>query len=131
MSKRSASSALNDELDSSDSESDFEPELISGPSRPSNASRNIYAELDPDAEDEFIGDDQMPPEDDIIDDDDAAAREEAIRLRVAQSQEQMRFLLETFDEEQIKRYETFRRVKFSRGAIEKVFEETNCPLFFS
>lgn len=47
-------------------------------------------------------------------------REDAIRTRIAQSQDQMKHLLDLFTEEQFKRYETFRRVGFPRPAIKKL-----------
>ena len=68
---------------------------------------NKEQENDDDDEDDFTGDAD-------------AAREELIRQRIAQSQDQMRHILVMFDQDQLKRYETFRRVGFSRGAIKKV-----------
>lgn len=49
-----------------------------------------------------------------------ANRDELIRERIAASQEQMKNILGSLTEEQLQRYETFRRVGFPRPMVKKV-----------
>lgn len=49
-----------------------------------------------------------------------ADRDELIRERIAASQEQMKSILGSLTEEQLQRYETFRRVGFPRPMVKKV-----------
>lgn len=76
-----------------------------------------YAELDVEvSEEEEDGTARMLEDDELG----GADRDELIRARVAASQEQMRTILASLSEEQLQRYETFRRVGFPRPMIKKV-----------
>lgn len=56
-----------------------------------------------------------------------ANRDELIRERIATSQEQMKNILGSLTEEQLQRYETFRRVGFPRPMVKKVYiKVTSC-----
>lgn len=122
-------------FDDSDSSEDYEGQLLAAPvpsSRMrSSASSNLYdAELRKPgsnlggSEDEggeaaegFLDED----EDDLMQGFDVSGdKETLIRDRIAQSQEQMKHLLAMFDDDQLRRYETFRRVGFPRQAIKKL-----------
>lgn len=61
-------------------------------------------------------------EEGLLDEDYAGTndKEEAIRERLAHTQEQMKLMMSLLDEDQLQRYETFRRVAFSRPAIKKL-----------
>ena len=89
------------ELSSSSGE---EEELVS-------RTTGIYAELEG-----FEADDveEEPVEDE--------AREELVRARVAASQEQMHGILAGLTQEQLLRYETFRRIGFARPQIKRVVQ---------
>lgn len=49
-------------------------------------------------------------------------QEESIRLKLEQTREQMKYILENFTPAQMHRYETFRRVGFSRSVIKKTMQ---------
>lgn len=117
------------------SSSDYEEHLLAvpQPALKAQASSNLFdAELagptqaatSPDA----AGSEGEDAEDEegLLDDDVMAGagadREEAIRERIAQAQEQMKLLLEMFDEDQLRRYEAFRRSwsRPVRPAIERL-----------
>lgn len=46
--------------------------------------------------------------------------EDEIKAKIEKSRELMKFLLQEFSEEQLQRYETFRRAGFQRTAIKRV-----------
>lgn len=92
------------ELDASSSSSSDEEPLVA-------RSRGMYAELEGFEADEV--EEELP----VVDE---AGREELIRERVAKAQEQMRGLLAGLSQEQLVRYETFRRVGLPRPMIKKV-----------
>lgn len=48
--------------------------------------------------------------------------EESIRQKIEQTREQMKFVLQNFTPEQMHRYETFRRVGFSRTIVKKIMQ---------
>lgn len=111
-------------LDDSSSSSDYEQQLIPGP-QVRAASSNLFEGELAERKGDAAGSDAEPDEDeeDVAVDEDllgAGDKEEAIRERIAQSQEQMKFLLDMFSEDQLRRYETFRRVGFPRQAIKKL-----------
>lgn len=115
--------------DDSSSGSDYENQLIPAPaaamSRPSTgpkASSNLFdAELgattanNSDAEDDLGLNDEDDNYAEEVDQD----KDEMIRERIAQSQEQMKHILELLTEDQLKRYETFRRVGFPKPTVRK------------
>lgn len=118
-------------IEESSSESDYENELIPAPTtgqglsvKPGNkASSNLFdAELDESGggngsdNENDLG---INDEDNLIEEGDQD-KEELIRERIAQSQEQMKHVLDLLSEDQLKRYETFRRVGFPRQGIRKV-----------
>ena len=113
------------EDDLSDDSSDEEVQLISRTG--SSVGAVGYAELgasggaeEGGSEDEEDGEGEMAGGGGDDDEDSAERRDELIRERVATSQEQMRSILSTLTEEQLQRYETFRRVGFPRPMIKKL-----------
>jgi transcription initiation factor TFIID subunit 11 len=91
-----------------DSSTDEEVQLVT-------RTPNLYAELEG-ASDEEADD---PPEDE----EQLADYDEIIRARVAATQEQMKNVLAGLTPEQLRRYETFRRVKFSKTMIRKIIQK--------
>ncbi len=111
----------------SSSEDELIPAPIPGNLR-TQASSNLYdAELTQGPKspvDDEDGDDALLNEEDDDDigtsfDVSGGDKESAIRDRIAQSQSQMKHLLNLFTEDQLRRYETFRRIKFQRPTIKK------------
>lgn len=126
-------------FDDSSSSEDYEGQLIPAPgkaSRPGANSNLFDAELaggkaavgsDDEAGGPGGADDNDADDDDGIEDEaiyGAAEKEDAIRERISHSQDQMKHLLELFDDDQLRRYETFRRVGFPRQAIKKLMVKT-------
>lgn len=117
-------------FDESSSSEDYEGQLIPAPAAKlrMGASSNLYdGELKApggtgQGSDGEEADDAL--DDGLLDDDffmaAGADKEDVIRERIAESQEQMKHLLDMFDEDQLRRYETFRRVGFPRQAIKKL-----------
>lgn len=113
--KRTAST-MEEEGDISDiSSSDIEEDLVLAPADP----KNLYtAELNQEYEDDLKDEEEL-----VLDDLGDADNEQLIRERINQSQERMRQLLLHFNEDQLKRYETFRRIGLSRGPIKKLMQK--------
>lgn len=120
-----ASNRIEEEAEAFDDESSSDYEEI-GPSSVARVSSNLFeAELGtkPDQQADAQEDDEEEEEVRQLDEDLLGAqadRKDAIKERISKSQDQMKYLLEMFDEEQIKRYRTFRRAKFPLPAIKKV-----------
>lgn len=98
---------MNDEL-SDTSSSEGETQLVAR-----TDTTGMYAELENDEEEYEIEGEEHIGDDDVD-------RDELVRQRIANSQEQMKNILEELDEEQLQRYETFRRVGLPRPMIKKV-----------
>lgn len=49
--------------------------------------------------------------------------EESVRLKIEQTRNQMKYILANFTPEQMHRYETFRRIGFSRSVIKKIMQQ--------
>jgi transcription initiation factor TFIID subunit 11 len=133
---RNPSNRIDEEAEHDDdtsSGSDYENQLIPAPSTVQSktgpkASSNLFdAELgasgdatnNSDAEDDA----RMNEDDDNYVEEVDQDKDEIIRERIAQSQEQMKHILELLSEDQLKRYETFRRVGFPRPAIRKLMSK--------
>ena len=100
------------------SEDSSEEELVAGPSTVSRTG-GMYAELEDDgggSANEFEVEEPMMTEEDAMGD-----RDEAIRARIVEGQEQMKLILSSLTPEQLQRYETFRRVGLAKPTIKKVF----------
>lgn len=134
---RNPSNRIDEEAEHDDdtsSGSDYENQLIPAPSTAQakaghlKASSNLFdAELgasgdavnNSDAEDDA----RMNEDDDNYVEEIDQDKDEIIRERIAQSQEQMKHILELLSEDQLRRYETFRRVGFPRPAIRKLMSK--------
>lgn len=62
----------------------------------------------------------QPDEEDDEDDDSFMTYEDSVKQKLSQTREQMKIVLQNFSEEQMHRYETFRRVGISRSFIKRV-----------
>lgn len=108
----------------SDYESQLIPAPVAAPKAPTGpkASSNLFdAELASDDEEEdghgLVAADE---EEDFGGEEADLDKDEMIRDRIAQSQKQMKHLLELLSEDQLRRYDTFRRIGFPRSGIRKV-----------